>query len=171
MSESPTPEQPFSPYGYTAPDSSSAPSTESTNPYHPGYQQAPYTQPGGQQDYRQSPYEQPSSPQGYQQGPYTQPGYYQQNPQGYPHPGYPQEYAEFKSKVAAGILAILLGSLGIHNFYLGFTGKALTQLLITVLSFGMLSFVSAIWGIIEGVLILTGSAKYRVDAKGIPLRD
>ena len=28
-----------------------------------------------------------------------------------------------KSKIAAGILGILLGSLGIHNFYLGYTSK------------------------------------------------
>jgi len=43
-----------------------------------------------------------------------------------------------KSKTVAGVLGILLGSLGVHNFYLGFTGKGIAQLLITVLSFGML---------------------------------
>ena len=30
--------------------------------------------------------------------------------------------------MAAGILALFLGTLGIHNFYLGYTGKALFQL-------------------------------------------
>lgn len=75
--------------------------------------------------------------------------------------------ANAKSKVAAGILGILLGSLGIHNFYLGYTGKAIAQLLITVLTCGILSFVSAIWGLIEGILILTGSIN--VDADGVPL--
>lgn len=39
-----------------------------------------------------------------------------------------------KSKMAAGLLGIFLGSLGIHNFYLGYTGKAVAQLLITILS-------------------------------------
>ena len=29
-----------------------------------------------------------------------------------------------KSKVTAGLLALFLGTLGIHNFYLGHTGKA-----------------------------------------------
>ena len=62
-----------------------------------------------------------------------------------------------KSAVAAGILGIFLGSLGVHNFYLGYTGKAVAQLLITLLSCGILSFVSAIWGLIEGILLLTGS--------------
>ncbi|ABY22230.1 hypothetical protein RSal33209_0480 [Renibacterium salmoninarum ATCC 33209] len=56
-----------------------------------------------------------------------------------------------------------------HNFYLGYTGKAVAQLVITVLSLGFLSFVSVIWGIIEGILILVSSDNFRTDAKGIPL--
>lgn len=74
-----------------------------------------------------------------------------------------------KSKIAAGIFGIFFGALGIHNFYLGYTGKAVIQLLITVLSFGVLSFVSAIWGFIEGILILSGDINK--DANGNPLRD
>ena len=76
---------------------------------------------------------------------------------------------EAKSKIAAGILGILFGAFGVHNFYLGNTGKAVAQLLITVLSCCILSEVSAIWGLIEGIMILTGSIK--TDAKGIPLKD
>lgn len=74
-----------------------------------------------------------------------------------------------KSKIAAGLLGIFLGSLGIHNFYLGFTGKAIAQLLISLLSCGTLSWASAIWGLIEGILILTGSMN--TDADGNPLKD
>lgn len=74
-----------------------------------------------------------------------------------------------KSKVAAGLLGIFLGWLGIHNFYLGFTGKAVAQLLLTILSCGALSFVSGIWGLIEGILILCGSAGFTNDAYGVPL--
>lgn len=74
-----------------------------------------------------------------------------------------------KSKIAAGLLGIFLGAFGVHNFYLGFTGKAIAQLLITVLSCGTLSFASAIWGLIEGILILTGSMN--VDADGVALKD
>lgn len=69
-----------------------------------------------------------------------------------------------KSKVAAGLLAIFLGSFGVHNFYLGYTNKAVAQLLITVLSCGALSFVSGTWALVEGIMILTGSIS--VDAEG-----
>ena len=62
-----------------------------------------------------------------------------------------------KSKLAAGLFGIFLGAFGVHNFYLGFTGKAVAQLLITVLSCGILSPVSAIWGLIEGIMILAGN--------------
>ena len=74
-----------------------------------------------------------------------------------------------KSKIAAGILGILVGCFGVHNFYLGYTGKAVAQLLITLLTCGIGSFVSGVWGLIEGIMILTGSIAY--DAKGIPLKD
>ena len=74
-----------------------------------------------------------------------------------------------KSKMAAGLLGIFLGSLGIHNFYLGYTGKAVAQLLISVLSCGILALASQIWGLVEGIQILTGSIA--TDANGIPLKD
>lgn len=76
---------------------------------------------------------------------------------------------EQKSKMAAGLLGIFLGSLGIHNFYLGYTGKAVAQLLISVLSCGILAIASEIWGIVEGIMILTGSINK--DGKGVPLKD
>lgn len=74
-----------------------------------------------------------------------------------------------KSKMAAGLLGIFLGSLGVHNFYLGFTGKAVAQLLISVLSCGALAVVSGVWGLIEGIMILTGSMD--TDAQGRKLKD
>ncbi len=74
-----------------------------------------------------------------------------------------------KSKIAAGILGILLGSFGAHNFYLGYTGKAVAQLLLTLLSCGILAIVSEIWGLIEGILILSGEIS--TDANGIPLKE
>lgn len=74
-----------------------------------------------------------------------------------------------KSKMAAGLLGIFLGGLGVHNFYLGYTGKAVAQLLISLLSCGFLAWGSAIWGLIEGILILTGSIS--VDGNGNPLKD
>jgi TM2 domain-containing membrane protein YozV len=74
-----------------------------------------------------------------------------------------------KSKVVAGLFGIFLGSLGVHNFYLGYTGKALAQLLMTLLSFGFLGIVSAVWGLVEGIMILTGSINQ--DANGNSLCD
>jgi len=77
--------------------------------------------------------------------------------------------AQQKSKVAAGLLGIFLGALGVHNFYLGYTSKAVVQLLLTVLSCGALGVISEIWGLVEGIQILTGSIN--TDGKGIPLKD
>ena len=74
---------------------------------------------------------------------------------------------QLKSKIAAGLLGIFLGGFGVHNFYLGYTGKAVAQLLITILSCGILSLLSSIWGLIEGIMILTGSINQ--DALGNPL--
>ncbi len=77
--------------------------------------------------------------------------------------------AQGKSRIAAGVLGILVGAFGIHNFYLGYTSKALIQLLMSVLSCGLLSWASAIWGLVEGIMILTNSIN--TDADGNPLRD
>jgi TM2 domain-containing membrane protein YozV len=74
-----------------------------------------------------------------------------------------------KSKLAAGLLGIFLGSLGVHNFYLGYTGKAIAQLVITLVTCGIGSAITGIWGLIEGILILTDTIN--VDGQGNPLRD
>lgn len=81
----------------------------------------------------------------------------------------PNQNPNAKSKLAAGLLGIFLGGLGVHNFYLGYTGKAIAQLLISLLSCGILAVVSSIWGLVEGILILTGSIN--TDGHGNPLRD
>ncbi len=77
-----------------------------------------------------------------------------------------------KSKIAAGLLGILLGSLGVHNFYLGYTGKAVGQLLLTLIGWiacGLGPIAAYIWGLIEGIMILTGSIS--TDAEGNDLVD
>ena len=78
-----------------------------------------------------------------------------------------------KSKMAAGLLGIFLGSLGIHNFYLGYTTKAIVQLLVTLLggvvTCGLASVAVYVWGLVEGIMILTGSIN--TDANGNPLKD
>ena len=71
-----------------------------------------------------------------------------------------------KSRFIAGILAILLGTLGIHSFYLGFTKKGVAQLLLFVFFLGWVSF---IWGVVDAIRIFTGSVN--CDANGVPLSD
>lgn len=70
-----------------------------------------------------------------------------------------------KSRVAAGILGILLGYLGVHRFYMGYIGVGIVQLILTLTFVGM--FISGPWGFTEGVLILVGA--FNRDAKGQPL--
>ena len=76
-----------------------------------------------------------------------------------------------KSKLTAGLLGIFLGGFGVHNFYLGYTGKAVAQLLIALLGscIAVGPAVAGIWGLIEGIMILTG--KIAVDGKGNALKD
>jgi TM2 domain-containing membrane protein YozV len=59
------------------------------------------------------------------------------------------------NKVAAGVCGILLGSLGVHKFILGYTGAGLTMLLVTLLSCFMLSPITHLIGLIEGIVYLT----------------
>ncbi|MBQ9019499.1 MAG: TM2 domain-containing protein [Bacilli bacterium] len=77
-----------------------------------------------------------------------------------------------KSRIGAGLLGLFLGYLGIHNFYLGYTSKAVAQILLTTIGWifcGVGPAVAAIWGFIEGIMILAGSIKE--DANGVELRD
>ncbi len=75
-----------------------------------------------------------------------------------------------KSKIAAGLLAIFLGYLGIHNFYLGYTSKAVVQLLVSLLlSWTIIAPLAIwVWTIVEAVQIFTGKI---TDANGMALSD
>ena len=55
-----------------------------------------------------------------------------------------------KQKVVAGILGILIGSLGIHHFYLGSTTAGIVLIVATFLTCG----IAGIVGFIEGILLL-----------------
>lgn len=66
-----------------------------------------------------------------------------------------------KSRVAYIVLAIFLGELGIHNFYAGYAWRGVAQLLITILSFGLLFWISWIWALVE-LCVMTN------DRRGVP---
>ncbi len=65
--------------------------------------------------------------------------------------------ARASNKIPAGICGVLLGSLGVHKFILGYTGAGLIMLLVTVLSCGIAYPVMHIIGLIEGILYLCKS--------------
>ena len=114
-----------------------------------------------------------------------QPGYGQayQQPNAYAQPQYTAApYAaapvgqSSKSKLAAGLLGIFLGGLGVHNFYLGNTGKAVAQLLLTLVGWillGLGPIAAAIWGFVEGIIILCSKpgSPWHKDANGYELSD
>jgi TM2 domain-containing membrane protein YozV len=58
-------------------------------------------------------------------------------------------------KTAAGICAILIGSLGVHKFILGYTNAGLITILVTVLTCGAAGVVMGIIGLVEGIIYLT----------------
>lgn len=107
-----------------------------------------YQQPGGQA-YQQS------------QGPWQANQVYSQ-PYGQP---YQQPYAQAapntKDHVAAGLLAIFLGSLGIHKFYLGYNTPGFIMLAVTIVgsifSLGLAGLAMVVISIVEGVLYLSKS--------------
>lgn len=60
-------------------------------------------------------------------------------------------YVPRKSKTTAGILAILLGGLGVHKFYLGKVGWGIVYLLFCW------TYIPALIGFIEGIIYLASS--------------
>lgn len=66
-------------------------------------------------------------------------------------------YSE-KSHIVAGLLAIFLGSMGVHKFYLGYYKEAFIMLAASVigsmLTLGLASLVMEVIAIIEGVTYL-----------------
>jgi TM2 domain-containing membrane protein YozV len=58
-----------------------------------------------------------------------------------------------KSRTAFIVLGIFLGAFGAHNFYAGYTGKAVGQLCLTILSLFYLGIVSWIWAVVEVCII------------------
>ncbi len=78
----------------------------------------------------------------------------------------PSTPREENKKVVAGIFAILLGYLGLHKFYLGYTKEGIIQILLT-----FVCGIGALIGLIEGIIYLTKTDEefyqtYQVGKKG-----
>ena len=123
-----------------------------------------------QPQYGQAQYGQPA----YQQPQYGQPQYGVQQPMYGMAPGYPVAQ---KSMVVAALLAFFLGTLGVHNFYLGRTGRGIAQLAMTIIGWftaiiaiGFLLIAAVgVWAFIEFIMILLRSGSMARDANGVPL--
>lgn len=75
-----------------------------------------------------------------------------------PGPAFSQPvFGATKNNIAAGILAIFLGGLGIHKFYLGYSGAGVIMLLCGTVGWFLILPGAVIWliGFIEGILYLT----------------
>ena len=78
----------------------------------------------------------------------------------------PQPVQENK-KVLAGVMGILFGTFGVHKFILGYTQEGIIQLVISVVTCGLLGII----GFIEGIIYLTKSDEefyntYQANKKG-----
>lgn len=94
--------------------------------------------------------------QAYGQPAYGQPAY------GQPVVGAPKQW------IVAVLLAFFLGTLGIHNFYLGYTTKGIIQLVLTLTFIGLI--VSGIWAFIDFIMLLMRAGSFATDAQGQPLQ-
>lgn len=82
-----------------------------------------------------------------------------------------------RTRKVAGLLAMVLGTLGLHWYYLGFNGKALPHLIVfmvsTIVYFIPVFRIAAIavslgnwiWAIVEGIVILTGGVDRDAEGK------
>lgn len=72
-----------------------------------------------------------------------------------------ETFTDSNKKIIAGVLAILLGGLGIHKFVLGYTKEGIIILVITfilgVLTCGIAGWLMCVIGLIEGIVYLTKS--------------
>ena len=80
----------------------------------------------------------------------------------------PRPIQQDNKKIAAELLAILLGPFGIHKFLLGYTTEGIIWLVISVCTCGT---VTGLLGLIEGIIYLTKSDEefyqtYQVGKKG-----
>lgn len=73
------------------------------------------------------------------------------------------QYSQDNKRILTGVLAILLGHLGVHKFVLGYNSEGIIILVITLVGYLTLCFfigafvlaVTSLIGLIEGIIYLT----------------
>ena len=70
-------------------------------------------------------------------------------------------------KIAAGVCALLIGGIGVHKFILGYNKEGIIQIILSIISCGILGIIP----FIEGIIYLTKSDNefyqtYQVNKKG-----
>lgn len=121
------------------------PQNQQQGAYQQNYQQGAY-----QQNYQQGGYQ-----QNYQQGAYQQPynnGYQQPYNNGYISP---------KSRTTFGVLALLIGGIGVQYFYVNKVAAGLLCILISIVTCGLWSFVT----FIQGIIVLASMSDYDFEQK------
>lgn len=101
----------------------------------------------------------------------TPPGSLSNTPTPQANPQYAQQIPGAEKKLAAGLCGILIGSLGIHKFVLGYTTEGIIMLSVSLVGiifsclFLPILGTTAMWviGLIEGIMYLTKSDQEFVD--------
>lgn len=70
-------------------------------------------------------------------------------------------------KIVAGVCALLIGGIGVHKFILGYNKEGIIQIILSIISCGILGIIP----FIEGIIYLTKSDNefyqtYQVNKKG-----
>lgn len=125
------------------------PQNQQQGAYQQNYQQGGYQQ-NYQQNYQQGAYQQNSQQGGYQQ-PYNN-GYQQPYNNGYISP---------KSRTTFGVLALLIGGIGVQYFYVNKVAAGLLCILISIVTCGLWSFVT----FIQGIIVLASMSDYDFEQK------
>lgn len=131
---------------------------------------SPYPQPAARPPYPGQAPAAPAYPGQQAQTPPAFPGQGQPSPPPYPgqggYPGQAQPGQQYqKSKIVAGLLALFLGSWGVHKFYLGYTTEGFIMLGATIASFVLTIILIGFFGLmavgivafIEAIMYLTKS--------------
>ena len=80
-----------------------------------------------------------------------------------PYSGSTPQYSQDNKRILTGVLAILLGHLGVHKFVLGYNNEGFLILIATVIGYATLCIfigafvlaVTSLLGLIEGIIYLT----------------